>query len=114
MKIFITGGCGFIGSNFIIKQIDDEKKNILNYDKLTYAGNLDNLSSINNNKRYEFINGDITDFSTLKSAIFDYKPDAIINFAAESHVDNSIEKPDIFLKTNIVGLSSLLKATNHC
>ena len=78
MKIFITGGCGFIGSNFIIKQIDDEKNNILNYDKLTYAGNLDNLSSINNNKRYEFINGDITDFSTLKSAIFEYAEECLL------------------------------------
>jgi len=112
MKIFITGGCGFIGSNFIIKQIDDEKNNILNYDKLTYAGNLDNLSSINNNKRYEFINGDITDFSTLKSAIFDYKPDAIINFAAESHVDRSINNPMNFVNTNIVGTATLLNISN--
>ena len=111
MKLFVTGGCGFIGSNFTIKQITDEENSILNYDKLTYAGNNDNLSSVKTNHRYEFVNGDINDFTTLKEAIFDFDPDAIINFAAESHVDRSIEKPMDFVDSNIVGTATLLNVS---
>jgi len=111
MKIFVTGGCGFIGTNFIIKQINDENNNILNYDKLTYAGNSDNLSSFDNDKNYEFVNGDITDFKTLKECFFDYKPDAILNFAAESHVDRSIDNPMDFVYSNIVGTATLLEVS---
>tara|TARA_Y100000590_G_scaffold462361_1_gene626259 strand:+ start:101 stop:1147 length:1047 start_codon:yes stop_codon:yes gene_type:complete len=108
MKIFVTGGCGFIGSNFIIQQITKENNTILNYDKLTYAGNINNLSSIEINQKYEFVKGDITDFKTLKNTIFDFEPDAIINFAAESHVDRSIESPMDFVDSNIVGTATLL------
>ena len=108
MRLFVTGGCGFIGSNFIIQQITKEKNTILNYDKLTYAGNLSNLSSVKSNQRYEFVNGNITDFKALKSVIFDFEPDVIINFAAESHVDRSIENPMAFVESNIVGTATLL------
>ena len=108
MRIFVTGGCGFIGSNFIIQQITKEKNTILNYDKLTYAGNPSNLSSVKSNHRYEFVNGDVTDFKALKSVIFYFEPDVIINFAAESHVDRSIENPMAFVESNIVGTATLL------
>ena len=91
MKIFLTGGAGFIGSNFILNYINQHK--ILNYDKLTYAGNLDNLNSLKNHENYNFIKGDIQDFDQLRNAIFSFKPDIIINFAAQSHVDRSIDGP---------------------
>ena len=108
MNIFVTGGCGFIGSNFIIRQISKEKNNILNFDKLTYAGNPDNLNSISDSSNYQFVNGDITDYKLLKECIFNFKPDAIVNFAAESHVDRSINDPMLFIQTNVLGTATLL------
>ena len=111
MKILITGGCGFIGSNFIIDHLKTNPENkILNLDKLTYAGNLENLKSIKDNSNYRFVNGDICDFSVLYELITTFKPDVIIHFAAESHVDRSIDSPMIFIKTNVVGTATLLKA----
>ena len=110
MKTYlVTGGAGFIGSNFIIyllNKYNDIK--LINLDKLTYAGNLENLKIIENDKRYIFVHGDICD-STLVSSLFkDYTIDYVINFAAESHVDRSILDPDIFVNTNIIGTVNLL------
>jgi len=111
MRIFVTGGCGFIGSNFIIRAITDYKYNILNFDKITYAGNTENLINIKNNSNYQFVKADICDKDTLLKSLYSYKPDAIINFAAESHVDRSIDGPMDFIQTNIVGTATLLEAS---
>lgn len=108
MKILVTGGAGFIGSNFILNHI--EKHTILNYDKLTYAGNLDNLNSLENNSNYSFVKGDIKDSQSVQNTINSFKPHAIINFAAESHVDRSIDGPKDFIETNILGTYILLQS----
>jgi len=108
-KIFVTGGSGFIGSNFIIKQIMIDKNAVLNYDLLTYSGNNDNLISIENNYRYKFIKGDVSDYDTLDNALCSFEPDYIVHFAAESHVDRSIDSPSHFIQTNIIGTSVLLR-----
>ncbi len=108
MKIFTTGGCGFIGSNFIIDQIMNHNNIIFNYDKLTYAGNPDNLSTVNTSANYTFYKGDICDYEQLKAKVFDFKPDFIVHFAAESHVDRSIDNPLEFIDTNIIGTVNLL------
>ena len=92
-KIIITGGAGFIGSNFILKQIAETDNHILNLDKLTYAGNLENLSSIESHERYQFVEGDITDAAAVEALIQDFQPDGIIHFAAESHMDRFIDGP---------------------
>lgn len=109
MKILVTGGAGFIGSNFIHywleKHPDDE---IVNFDHLTYAGHLESLQSIKDNPHYSFIKGDITDAKAVDEVVS--KVDAIIHFAAESHVDRSILDPLIFTKTNIIGTQNLLEA----
>ena len=111
MKIFVTGGAGFIGSNFILSQIKDYKNIILNYDKLTYAANLNNLSKCSSNSSYCFIKGDICNYNILFKAIREFQPDYIINFAAESHVDRSIDEPKEFINTNILGTYTLLEAS---
>lgn len=106
---FVTGGLGFIGSNFILymlKKYPDIR--IINYDKLTYAGNLENLNSIENNSNYSFIQGDICDKNLLEKVFTENNIDYVVNFAAESHVDRSIENPEIFIETNIFGTSMLL------
>ena len=110
MKIFVTGGCGFIGSNFIIQAINNYNYNILNFDKITYAGNPENLENYSNNSNYQFVNGDICDKNTLLQSLYSYEPDSVINFAAESHVDRSIDGPMDFIQTNIVGTATLLEA----
>ena len=92
-KLIITGGAGFIGSNFILKQLAETDNHVLNLDKLTYAGNLDNLVSVADNSRYQFVEGDITDAEVVQSVIDEFQPDGIIHFAAESHVDRSIDGP---------------------
>jgi len=102
MKILVTGGCGFIGSNFIIGQILNTENQILNIDKLTYAGNLENLESINELLNYQFVEGDICDEDLVSKNLFDFQPDAIVHFAAESHVDRSIDGPMAFVETNIL------------
>ena len=110
MNLLITGGAGFIGSNFIryiFNQYPDDK--IVNLDKLTYCGNLENLRDIENNSHYAFVKGDICD-KRIVDKLVSRKPDAIINFAAESHVDRSILGPDEFLRTNVFGTYTLLKA----
>jgi dTDP-glucose 4,6-dehydratase len=111
-KILITGGAGFIGSNFIrffLNKYSDY--NVVNLDKLTYAGNKNNLKDIEKDPRYSFIKGDICDRSAVDKAI--KSCDAVINFAAESHVDRSIKEPAGFLKTNINGTQTLLNAVNN-
>jgi dTDP-glucose 4,6-dehydratase len=110
MKILVTGGCGFIGSNFVrylLKTYPDYS--VINVDKLTYAGNLENLSDLSNAPRYHFIRGDIADAAQMEELI-GKGVDAIINFAAESHVDRSIEDPTAFMKTNVFGTFILLEA----
>tara|TARA_Y100001963_G_C6687938_1_gene403171 strand:- start:64 stop:1002 length:939 start_codon:yes stop_codon:yes gene_type:complete len=111
MNILVTGGAGFIGSNFIRHMLNKYKNyEITNYDKLTYAGNLHNLDGIEGlYNNYHFIKGDINDYKKLKRNVKSLKIDAIINFAAESHVDRSIENSDEFISTNINGTHTLLK-----
>jgi dTDP-glucose 4,6-dehydratase len=111
MNLLVTGGAGFIGSNFILywlKKYSQDK--ILNLDKLTYAGNLENLKSVENNQNYNFVKGDICDLSLVDSLIKKYNIDTIVHFAAESHVDRSIMDPAPFIKTNVEGTYVLLEA----
>ena len=108
MKLLVTGGAGFIGSNFIQYWIDKYPEDeIINLDKLTYAGNLDNLKSVESNKNYTFVQGDICDVNLVDKILKDI--DTIVHFAADSHVDRSISDPDPFIKTNIEGTYVLLK-----
>jgi dTDP-glucose 4,6-dehydratase len=113
MKILVTGGCGFIGSNFIIKQIQTTENKILNLDKLTYAGNIENLKSIDEHPNYQFVEGDICNEQLVSENLFDFDPDAIVHFAAESHVDRSIDGPMDFVNTNVVGTATLLNSTKN-
>jgi dTDP-glucose 4,6-dehydratase len=110
VKILVTGGAGFIGSNFIRYLLKHRPAyTVINIDKLTYAGNLDNLRDVESNPHYSFIRGDITD-SECVTRVLENDVEAIINFAAESHVDRSIEDASIFLKTNVLGTQVLLEA----
>ena len=112
--LLVTGGAGFIGSNFIIYMLKKYNQyKIINYDKLTYAGNLKNLESIEDNKNYIFIKGDICDKEIVSNIFSSYDIDYVINFAAESHVDRSILEPDIFIKTNIIGTTNLLNIAKN-
>ncbi len=113
-KILVTGGAGFIGSNFIRHILNKYKHyEVINLDKMTYAGNLENLQDIDNNLRYKFIKGDICDKKLVDNLVAGEKPDAIINFAAETHVDRSILEPDAFIKTDIFGTHTLLEAVRN-
>ena len=109
--ILVTGGCGFIGANFIIKWLQKNDLPIINLDNLTYAANQKNLDSIRDNKNYFFEKGSIEDFSLVSSLLKKYQPQAVINFAAESHVDRSIVDSNEFISTNIIGTHILLKAS---
>jgi dTDP-glucose 4,6-dehydratase len=109
MRILVTGGAGFIGSAVIRKIIRDTDYSVLNVDKLTYAGNLDSLSSIALNPRYEFAMVDISDASSMSEIFCSYKPTVVMNLAAESHVDRSIDSPAEFLQTNVVGTFHMLE-----
>ena len=111
MTIFVTGGAGFIGSNFVIDWLAGGAEPVLNLDKLTYAGNMENLAALNGDKGHVFVRGDIADYDRVLALLQEYKPRAILNFAAESHVDRSIHSPDDFIQTNIVGVFRLLEAT---
>ncbi len=115
--ILVTGGLGFIGSNFIrliLKQTECEK--VINLDKQTYAGNPENLADFESNPRYNFVKGDICDDELFLPIFSEYHPDAVVNFAAESHVDRSIDGPEPFVQTNVVGTLRLLEAFKafHC
>jgi len=112
MKILVTGGAGFIGSNFIIYMMEKYPDyEIVNLDKLTYAGNLENLKSVKNNPKYKFIKGDICDRKIVRTAMEGC--DTVVHFAAESHVDRSITGPAIFIETNIIGTEILLETAKE-
>ena len=109
MAILVTGGAGFIGSNFVIDWLADHGDTVINLDKLTYAGNLNNLKSLEGNNSHVFVKGDIGNASLIKELLTRYQPHAIVNFAAESHVDRSIHEPEDFMQTNIIGTFRLLE-----
>jgi dTDP-glucose 4,6-dehydratase len=113
MTLFVTGGCGFIGSNFIINWLKKNDELIINLDKLTYAGNLNNLRSLDSDARHVFINGEIGNSSQIRDIFRKYHPRAILNFAAESHVDRSIHGPEDFIQTNIIGTFRLLESSKE-
>ena len=110
MRILVTGGAGFIGSALIRHLIKNTAHEVLNLDKLTYAGNLESLQSIATDTRYEFVQADIVDQAAVSAIIERFQPQAIMHLAAESHVDRSIDGPADFIQTNIVGTYSLLEA----
>ncbi len=112
MRILITGGAGFIGSALCRHLINDTQHEVVNFDKLTYAANLDSLKSIESNSRYRFVRADICDRAAVDAAFREHKPDGVIHLAAESHVDRSIDGPGEFIKTNIVGTYTLLDIAN--
>ena len=110
MTILVTGGAGFIGANFVLDWVAQTDEPVINLDKLTYAGNLENLSSIEGDKRHVFVQGDIADTQLVQRLLAEHQPRAILNFAAESHVDRSIHGPEDFIETNVVGTFRLLEA----
>jgi len=110
MKLLVTGGAGFIGSAFVRLVIAETAWHVVNLDKLTYAGNLENLASIASNDRYRFVHGDICDAALVDSVVADERPDVIVHFAAESHVDRSILSPEPVVQTNFRGTFTLLEA----
>jgi dTDP-glucose 4,6-dehydratase len=109
--ILVTGGAGFIGSNFILHRMEKGAESIVNLDKLTYAGNLRNLESIHADRRCDFVHGDILDRDLTRRLLEQHQPSAIVHFAAESHVDRSISGPDDFIRTNVDGTFALLEET---
>ncbi|EIK46687.1 dTDP-D-glucose-4,6-dehydratase [Cellvibrio sp. BR] len=113
MKIIVTGGAGFIGSAVIRHIINNTRDEVINLDKLTYAGNLESLTSIDSHERYRFEQVDICDRNKLDRVFTQYQPDAIMHLAAESHVDRSIDGPAAFIETNIVGTYQLLEASRN-
>ncbi|MFN3305481.1 MAG: dTDP-glucose 4,6-dehydratase, partial [Roseateles sp.] len=110
MTILVTGGAGFIGSNFVLDWLRQSDEPVVNLDALTYAGNLENLASLQGDARHVFVKGDICDRALVDSLLATHKPRAIVHFAAESHVDRSIHGPGAFMKTNVEGTFTLLEA----
>ncbi len=110
MSILVTGGAGFIGSNFVLDWLGASDEPVINLDKLTYAGNLQNLAALSGDARHVFVQGDIGDAALVSGLLAKYQPRAVLNFAAESHVDRSIHGPGEFIQTNIVGTFNLLEA----
>ena len=108
--LLVTGGAGFIGANFVLDWLAQSDEPVINLDKLTYAGNLKNLSSLQGDKRHVFVEGDIGDAALVGELLATHRPRAVLNFAAESHVDRSIHGPEDFIQTNIVGTFHLLEA----
>jgi len=112
-SLLVTGGAGFIGGNFIRMLVMQEEVQVINLDLLTYAGNLDTLADIAGSDRYHFVQGDIGDLELVKGLLSQYQPDAIVNFAAESHVDRSIDGPAAFIQTNVTGTFNLLESARE-
>ena len=110
MTILVTGAAGFIGSNFVLDWLEQSNEPVVNLDLLTYAGNLENLKELEGDPRHQFVRGNIGDRSLVANLLADTKPRAVINFAAESHVDRSIHGPGEFIQTNIVGTFNLLES----
>ena len=110
MKLLVTGGAGFIGSAVVRKAVLERGYTVVNIDKLTYAGSLENVRDVEKNPRYKFTHSDICDLEVMKKVFLDEKPDAILHLAAESHVDRSIDGPRVFMETNVMGTYSLLEA----
>jgi len=110
MSIIVTGGAGFIGSNFVLDWFQESSESVVTLDKLTYAGNPDNLASLKSNEAHKLVQGDIGDVELVSRLLAEHKPRAVLNFAAESHVDRSIHGPGEFIQTNIVGTFHLLEA----
>jgi dTDP-glucose 4,6-dehydratase len=111
--ILVTGGAGFIGSNFVLDWLGGESEGVVNLDKLTYAGNLSNLESVRDDERHVFVHGDIGDRALVDKLLAEHKPRAVVHFAAESHVDRSIHGPAAFVETNVNGTFVLLEAARH-
>jgi dTDP-glucose 4,6-dehydratase len=112
--LLVTGGAGFIGSNFVVSTLMETGEPIVNLDKLTYAGSLRNLAELGDDKRHTFVQGDICDRALVAELLRKHEPRAIVHFAAESHVDRSIRGPAAFVQTNVVGTFSLLEeARSH-
>ena len=109
--ILVTGGAGFIGGCFVRQVIAEEEARVVNLDKLTYAGNLDSLAAIEEHPAHVFVQGDIGDRELVARLLETYRPEAVVNFAAESHVDRSIDDPAPFVETNVVGVCNLLSET---
>ena len=112
-NILVTGGAGFIGSAVIRYLINETNSNVLNIDKLTYAGNLESLETVSNNPRYQFLHADICDKSAMTKAFQDFQPNIVMHLAAESHVDRSIDGPMDFIQTNIIGTYNLLEVARN-
>jgi dTDP-glucose 4,6-dehydratase len=110
MAILVTGAAGFIGGNFVLDWLAQSDEMVINLDKLTYAGNLDTLKSLQNDGRHIFVKGDIGDSVLVSKLLAEHRPRAVINFAAESHVDRSIMGPADFIQTNVVGTFNLLES----
>ena len=111
MTVLVTGGAGFIGSNFVLDWLAQSDEPVVNLDALTYAGNLQNLAALQGNARHVFVHGDICDRPLLDRLLAEHQPRAVLHFAAESHVDRSIHGPGAFMKTNVDGTFTLLEAT---
>ena len=111
--ILVTGGAGFIGGEFIRQWISEEAAPVINLDKLTYAGNLESLESVSGNPHHHFVQGDIGDSECIRQLLTEHRPQAVINFAAESHVDRSIDGPAAFVETNVLGTFRLLEESRN-
>ncbi len=112
-RILVTGGAGFIGGNFVLRQVLKGDTCVINLDALTYAGNLERLSAVDDNPNYYFVLGSIGDRNMAEYVLHRYKPDAVVNFAVVSHVDRSIDSPEKFVQTNILGSYQLLEASRQ-
>ncbi len=108
-KWLVTGGAGFIGGNFVLRQVLKNNRKIINLDKLSYAGNLDTLSQVAEHSNHQFVHGDITDATLIAQLLEQQQPEVIVHFAAESHVDRSIEGPQVFIETNVMGTFNMLQ-----
>ena len=110
MTLLVTGGAGFIGANFVLDWLNASNETVINLDKLTYAGNPETLASLQGDARHQLVQGDIGDAALVSRLLAEHKPRAVVNFAAESHVDRSIHGPGDFIETNVVGTFHMLES----